>query len=234
MLTVKNMLAHSSSVAITERKFVGLSITEMPRKSTNIVELDFILESLPNLKATKEEIEEVGNEFSGNNRVILSNKNATAKKLVEATKNNRPFLMSFATHAVNSNEWKTEQSSLVIYADTGKTISLLDPNTIAGIGIGADNVFLSACETYSSNAASVGLGNTLVSSFLLNGSRSVLTSTIPVEDNATRKLMSLIAKDLVPDKYPKLSRSFQKSVKKLLQSEYAHPRFWSGFRVMGE
>ena len=234
MLAVKNMLAHSGSAAITERKFVGLSITEMPRKSTNIVELDFILESLPDLKATKEEIEEVGNEFSDNNRVILNNKNATAKKLIEATKNNRPFLMSFATHAVNSNEWKTEQSSLVIYGDTGETISLLDPNTIAGIGIGADNVFLSACETYSSNAASVGLGNTLVSSFLLNGSRSVLTSTIPVEDNATRKLMSLIAKDIVPDKFPKLSRSFQKSVKKLLQSEYAHPRFWSGFRVMGE
>ena len=53
MLAVKNMLAHSGFAAITERKFVGLSITEMPRKPTNIVELDFILESLPDLKATK-------------------------------------------------------------------------------------------------------------------------------------------------------------------------------------
>ena len=119
MLAVKNMLAHSGFAAITERKFVGLSITEMPRKSANIVELDFILESLPDLKATKEEIEEIGNEFSGNNRVILSNSNATAQKQ-SATKNNRPFLMSFATHAISSNEWKTEQSSLVIYGDTGK------------------------------------------------------------------------------------------------------------------
>ena len=152
---------------------------------------------------------------------------------MEATKNKYPFLLSFATHAIKSNERNNDVSSLVLYGENSESISLLDPNSIVDYGLGAENIFLSACETYSVNSDSAGLGNTLVSSFLLNGSRSILTSNLPVEDSATKKLMTMIARDLVTDKFPQLSKSFQKSVKALQNSEYAHPRFWSGFRVVG-
>ena len=111
---------------------------------------------------------------------------------------------------------------------------VLTPDEIVDSGLAGDIVLLSACKTNFRSGAFSSWKNSLVSSFLLNGARSVLASDWLVDDEATKTLMVNVAVELQKNNNISLSRALQLAVRKMRKTRHHHPYFWASFRVIGE
>lgn len=216
-----------------ERKFLGVGIGNFQPFIAASSRLKEMSPDLPNLKQTIPEITITGEFFEKDQRVLLLDETATKANLKLVTEGKDYFLMSFATHAVKNinNRGKTV---LVLQGEKNIESYFLLPEEIIEFGISAENVFLSACSTYEVANTEFGLDDTLVASFLMNGTRSVLTSNIPVEDKATKKLTTLITKNLVSKLSKNLSAAYRDAIIAMLESNYRAPKYWAGFRAIGE
>lgn len=117
------------------------------------------------------------------------------------------------------------------FARTQGQVGMLTAEQILYLPLPADLVTLSACQTGLGQVSGEGIIG-LSRSFLVAGARAVLVSLWSVSDAATAELMTAFYQGYIEldHKAVALQRAMQELRKK---QEYAHPRFWAPFVVVG-
>ncbi|MCO6488971.1 MAG: CHAT domain-containing protein [Phaeodactylibacter sp.] len=165
--------------------------------------------------------------FQEDRKRLLLRRDATEDAFMQEAESYN--IIHLATHGF-SHEEKPEKSFLV-FSRTKKEDGLLQPNEILRLPLVADLVVLSACQTGLGKITGEGVAGTS-RSFLIAGARSVLVSLWKVDDNATSELMQ---------RFYRLYHNGQTKAEALRcamlelkeQSQYAHPRYWAGFYLVG-
>ncbi|MGQ0761632.1 MAG: CHAT domain-containing protein [Acidobacteriota bacterium] len=155
--------------------------------------------------------------------------------------------LHLSTHGVAENE--APLFSRVVLEPTATDDGNLTVREIFELGLRADLVTLSACETgrsFPSGGYDFSerdrLG--LIEAFLHANSRSVLASLLPVSDRATTVLMTRFYRELAPSrtKVDALAASQRAMLRGEIESpvsnqapaaRFNHPRFWSPFILVG-
>ena len=126
-----------------------------------------------------------------------------------------------------------DQSVLLVHGDPEDPSSIfLTTEEIIQLGLSAENVLLSACETFDADAENSSFDDTLVSSFLLNGSKAVVASGWPIEDRGTREFMFKLVKIKLSEGVS-LSKAMQLASKEMIGGEFSSPYYWSAFKLIG-
>jgi CHAT domain-containing protein len=117
------------------------------------------------------------------------------------------------------------------FLDSQGASGLLTAEQILYLPLPADLVTLSACQTGLGQISGDGMIG-LARSFLVAGARAVLVSQWSVSDEATAELMLAFYRHYLAldDKALALQRAMQEL---RAREEYAHPRYWAPFVVVG-
>lgn len=189
------------------------------------------INALPSLPYTSVEMKSFAKQLK-NSKVYSQSKATESNVRQQLDQNNH--ILSFATHAL-SVEYPSGKtlSALVLTPESGTTNideGLLTTEDIESMGINAELVVLSACNTaFSEDGKSNDLSG-LTSSFIFAGAKNVLVSTAQISDVATAKLMAEFYAN-VDDGY---SKALMTGMNGMINSEeYSHPYYWANFRLIG-
>ncbi len=127
--------------------------------------------------------------------------------------------------------------SYVELAETRGELGLLEAREVFGLGLRAQLLTLSACETavgsssrWDAPAGEDWLG--LAAAFLGAGAENVLASLWQVEDLATAELMQRFYRHLASG--TPLAQSLAEAQRELIANpDTAHPFYWAGFVLIG-
>ena len=192
-----------------------------------------LLANLADIPEAKIEIETISDLFGVNETTTFINAAATKKNLVSAIERERPEFISFATHSFKLKLRGENQSVLLLHGDPKDPSSIfLTPEEIIQLGLSAENVLLSACETFDASSENTSFDDTLVSSFLLNGSKAVVASGWPIDDRGTREFMFKLIK-IKTTEGVSLSKAMQLASKEMIGGEFSSPYYWSAFKLIG-
>lgn len=143
-------------------------------------------------------------------------------------------VLHFALHSAIDRDFP-DRSGLVLTSHSGDTEDdLLQAREIMGLKLNADLVTLSACDGASGTPEGIAGTNSLVQAFLMAGARSVVASVWQADDTFTAALMRRF--------YANLHAGQEKAealtlAKRELLKEWgsnAAPRYWAGFRIVGD
>ena len=109
----------------------------------------------------------------------------------------------------------------------------LTPKDIFELGLRADFVILSACETFDKKPLSMKYSNSLLTSLLLNSSKQILVSLWPVEDKVTSFFITEIVRFLSLDQNKTLITAQQEAILSMIENGYNNPKQWASFIVVG-
>jgi CHAT domain-containing protein len=138
-------------------------------------------------------------------------------------------ILHLATHGVAYSE--DPLASFVALATPADGDGLLTVRRALDLALPADLVTLSACQTGLGKLSGDGMIG-LSRAFLVAGARAVLVSQWSVSDEATALLMeSFYQHYLAHDNKAIALQRAMKTVRNL--PEYAHPRYWAAFAVVG-
>ena len=109
----------------------------------------------------------------------------------------------------------------------------------AKLSLNGDWVLLSACNTASADGTAQADGlSGLAKAFFYAGSRALLVSHWSVGSDAavdlTTKMMALLANDATLGRAEALRRSMIAMMENEAKPQYAHPKYWAPFVVVGE
>lgn len=216
--------------------FWGIGISDFTFSEKQFIPQGFEeLTGLSKLPQANEEINSIANLFPDKDVELLLGSEATKNNILNLMKKPRPRILSFATHSIEiSNENENTIALVLSPKNDNASNMVLTPDEIVDSGLAGDIVLLSACKTNFRSGAFSSWKNSLVSSFLLNGARSVLASDWLVDDEATKTLMVNVAVELQKNNNISLSRALQLAVRKMRKTRHHHPYFWASFRVIGE
>ena len=159
-------------------------------------------------------------------------KDAATKSAVEGADLASFRVIAFATHGLLAAESPTGEPALVMTPTLGLDDGLLTATEIAGLKLDADLIVLSACNTA---APLLGYGadglSGLARAFFHAGARAVLVSHWPVDAQATRTLMRLLASSRMEGAAVAFNRAAQALRN---QPGFAHPAFWAPFDLVGQ
>jgi CHAT domain-containing protein len=231
-LSIKNYSLLAFAPVFGEKEIVsnGLRSLNLTSEEYNSIENDKFI-SLPNSKKEVKAIAKIL-EKKGKTMVLLE-RNATKKKLLQAIKKKPYQFLHIATHSiVNINNPKL--SALACYTDNeNANDDLLFATEIQMEEIQADLVVLSSCE---SGIGRLIEGEGLIAlnrSFIYSGARNVLFSLWKVNDQYSSDLMINFYKNYM--KTPSYTTALRQAKLQLLQNPTtANPRFWAPFVLMGE
>jgi CHAT domain-containing protein len=169
----------------------------------------------------------------GPNSLRLVGRNATESR-VKMVARRRYGIAHFATHGLIDQEFPL-RSALLLASDpsAGGDDGLLQAREIYGLGLKADMVVLSSCQTALGRVVAGEGVLSLAQAFLHGGARSVVASLWRVDDRRAAELMSRF--------YDRLSRGDGKAealrrakLDLLRESPGLAPRFWASFVLIGE
>ncbi|MBN1400493.1 MAG: CHAT domain-containing protein [Anaerolineae bacterium] len=172
------------------------------------------------------EAEAIAALFPGERRVLLMGPEASRERVQALMPNHG--IVHLASHGLADAE--DPNGSFVILGG-GAQDSLLTARHVLDLSLPADLVALSACQTGLGRVSGDGIIG-LSRAFLAAGARAVLVSLWSVSDAATAALMTAFYQHYLAldDKAIALQRAMR--VVRALP-EYAHPRFWAPFVVIG-
>jgi CHAT domain-containing protein len=187
--------------------------------------------SLPALKYSGLEIENIAHLFRQNKVTVLEKENATERWL-----KSNPLadykIIHFSAHSVIDDKKPTRSAIVLSYRQNLVGNGLLQTRDIYNLKLNADLVTLSACQT--------GLGQFirgegiegLSRAFFYAGSSSVLMSLWSVNDQATYLLMERFYRHLKSSE--PLMGALRNAKLEMIQSRtLSHPYYWAGFVING-
>jgi CHAT domain-containing protein len=194
------------------------------------------------LPETAGELRAMAKVLGANDRTIWLRERATEHS-VKSLDLRRFRTIAFATHGVMSGQLKgVSEPGLILTPPKSGTVEddgYLSSGEIAQLKLNADWVILSACNTAAADGTPDAEGlSGLAKAFFYAGARSLLVSHWSVETEATVALTTGMIETY--QKYPELGKAaaHQKSILALMNTvgrpEFAHPRYWAPFVVVGE
>lgn len=198
---------------------------QLPVGDLNELTRDHLFQPLP---GSGKEVKAIAEQSGG---TVLTGKAANKSDfLAQCEKYN---ILHLATHSI-VNEVLGEYSFVALHAGkTPQKADLLFARDIYGLGLSANLVVLSACETalgqYREDEGMVGLTR----AFQCAGARNVAASLWTVNDAGTSALMVHFHQEI--QKGMPYNRALSNAKRKFLREnrQYAHPYFWAGFILHG-
>ena len=246
-------LERSSKTRITSAsKFLGVgdpkflnSIVKSPSSDEEISFLrggfikdtKVISERYDELPFTGKELKEIGEIF--NKSSLLMRENANEKNIKDLDLKNYDVI-SFATHAEVFGSFKDFNEPFLVLSPPKKSSQnddgLLTTSEISELDLDAELVILSACNTSSkSNKYAAGFSG-LINSFFAAGSKSVIATHWPVEDEAGYLLMSETMKKVI-NLDQSISVALQNTKIEFIKGKYGEkfkkPLFWAPYVYVG-
>jgi CHAT domain-containing protein len=162
---------------------------------------------------------------------------AVTPAAVEAAPLSRYRTLEFATHALAPGELSSAEAALAMAPDRTAPDGLLPVSRIATLKLNADLVVLSGCSTAGPGHTGGETLSGLASAFLFAGSRAVLVSQWPtISDAASRLIVGMfnaVAHNPGLGRAASLRQSMLEMADNPPSPEYAHPRFWAPFVIVG-
>ena len=246
-------LERSSKIRITSAsKFLGVG---NPKFSNNMFkspssdeEISFlrggfikdtkvISERYDELPFTGKELKEIGEIF--NKASLLTREKASEKNIKDLNLKDYDVI-SFATHAEVFGSFKDFNEPFLVLSPPKKSSQdddgLLTTSEISELDINTELVILSACNTSSkSNKYAAGFSG-LINSFFAAGSKSVIATHWPVEDEAGYLLMSETMKKVIKSDLS-ISKALQNTKIEFIKGKYGEkfkkPLFWAPYVYVG-
>jgi len=207
------------------------------------------LNGLPNLPETREELKQIALSLGSNEENIYLGNKANEDNVKAA--NLKQFrVVAFATHGLVAGDLDgLEQPALALTPPeeaSEENDGLLQMGEVLGLGMNADWVVLSACNTASGDKSLANEGLTgLTQAFFYAGSRALLVSLWPVESTSTQQLTTAMFSAAIKDNQLGRAASLQQARLRLIDGSgymsegkelfsYAHPIFWAAFIAVGE
>jgi CHAT domain-containing protein/tetratricopeptide (TPR) repeat protein len=157
---------------------------------------------------------------------------AATETAVKTALNHRFTYVHLAVHAFSSTD--PTRSSLVLLSDPHNSEDgFLQASEILQYKIPAKLVVLSACDTASGPIQGQEGVSALSTAFLLAGSRSVVSTLWPVEDQASLALMRAFYRHLQAERNPEDSLAAAKRDILSRLGPKSDPSYWAGFIVQG-
>ncbi len=196
--------------------------------------------ALPALPATEAEVTNVAAAFGEAERIILTGSEATEAR-VRSLGEGRRSVALFATHGLLAGEiGGLREPALVLtppqQATGADDDGLLQASEIARLGLAADLVILSACNSAAGRNATAPAYTGLANAFLTSGTQSLMLSHWRVRDDAAARLTvdTLSAARSGTD----LATALQQAQLTLMADTdvdgSAHPSIWAPFVLIGE
>lgn len=192
------------------------------------------LESLPRLRGSGLEAESIAGAIGTRSTDLHSGFAATREAFLKADLG-RYKMLHLATHALSDSE-RPERSGVVLSGvapDGSRLDQFVRLQDIYALGLNADLVVLSACET--------GIGKelrgegllSLNNAFIQAGARSVVSTLWKVDDDASQLFMghfySEIAKGRTPSESLRLAQTALRS-----EPRFRSPFYWAAFTLHGD
>lgn len=145
----------------------------------------------------------------------------------------------FATHALLPHDFNCWAEPVLLTSGpaAGDTTEdgFLVASEIAELGLDADLVVLSACNTASPQGGAGGDSlSGLARAFFYAGARSLLVTHWPIPDRPTERLMSRLFGDLAAQDLSVAEALRQAQVALIADPQLAHPFNWAAFSVVGD
>jgi CHAT domain-containing protein len=143
-------------------------------------------------------------------------------------------ILHFALHSAIDRDFP-DRSGLVLTSQSGDADDdLLQAREIIGLKLNADLVTLSACDGAAGTPEGIAGTDSLVQAFLMAGARSVVASVWQADDTFTAALMRRFYARLQSghDKAEALTLAERELLKEWGRS--AAPKYWAGFRIVGD
>ena len=143
-------------------------------------------------------------------------------------------VLHFALHSAIDRDFP-DRSGLVLTSHSGDADDdLLQAREIIGLKLNAELVTLSACDGAAGTPEGLAGTNSLVQAFLMAGARSVVASVWQADDTFTAALMRRFYANLRSghDKAEALTLAKRELLKEWGPS--AAPKYWAGFRIVGD
>ncbi len=150
--------------------------------------------------------------------------NALAPELRDAS------VLHLATHAV-VHQGASERASLRLASDAGSAPVTL--RSLADLDLQADLIYLSCCEGARASRPGAGLTG-FARAFLAAGARTVVASAIRVDDEASGELARLFYAGWLAGADKASALRAAKLALREARPEWAHPYYWSFYRIIGE
>lgn len=190
---------------------------------------------MPELPGTKEEVKEIRYLFlSTDHKPMVRLENEANENFLKSSDLAQFKYLHFATHGI-VNESKPELSRIFLTPDATDDGNLYS-GEIYSLGINADLVTLSACETGLGQIAKgegiVGLSRAL----MYAGAKNLIVSLWQVSDSSTAELMiDFYRQHLHHSQNPYFSDDLQKAKLNLIASgKFANPYYWAPFILVGK
>jgi len=188
------------------------------------------LDDLAPLPGARSEAAAVAAFFPADRTVVLVGDEASEEQVLAHPMLSRASNLHFATHAVASSDLP-EHSGLVLGSTAGGD-GLLQAFEVFDLSLNADLVVLSGCDTALGPELSGEGMMGLTRAFLYAGADAVVISLWPVEDRATRELMTGFYRRL---EHAGPATALRDAKLELAQKPgFDHPFYWAPFVLVGE
>jgi CHAT domain-containing protein/tetratricopeptide (TPR) repeat protein len=200
------------------------------------------IRNAPRLAETADELRAMGKTLKAGPDAIWLQESATETR-VKGLDLSKYRTIAFATHGVMAGEIKgVGESGLILTPPKQGTVEddgYLSASEVAKLKLNADWVVLSACNTAAADGTPGAEGlSGLAKAFFYAGARSLLVSHWPVDSDATVQLTTTMLSEYEAHPGQGKAEAHRKAMMTLMatpdQPEYAHPKFWAPFVVVGE
>jgi CHAT domain-containing protein len=140
-------------------------------------------------------------------------------------------ILHFACHGFLNERYPFRSSLILSRSARAEEDGFLEMREIYGLSMNAALVVLSACQSGKGLLERSEGVMDLARPFFYAGARSVLASLWPVDDEATRALMSDFYHALAAGTPVEIALSGAKQ--RMLRSSWSHPFYWAGFLLQG-
>jgi CHAT domain-containing protein/Tfp pilus assembly protein PilF len=225
------------------QRVAARSITSFYRGAQ--VDIAALGQHLPQLPATRKEVNEIARELKADSRDMKLGAAAT-ETAVKQTALDQYRIVYFATHGLVAGELepfaKSQAEPALVLSipeqPTDLDDGLLTASEVAQLKLDADWVVLSACNTAAEEKPGAEALSGLARAFFYAGARSLLVSHWNVDDEAAARLMigtlRAISRNLKLSHAEALRHSMLAMLDSATSDVEADPRLWAPFVVVGE
>jgi CHAT domain-containing protein/tetratricopeptide (TPR) repeat protein len=224
---------------------VAANVTAARGIRGTVADITELKTALPPLPDTADELKEVAASVNADPADVILGRNATESR-VKQEKLDQFRIVYFATHGLLAGEvadfakLNAEPALVLSLPDkpTDFDDGLLTASEVAQLKLNADWVVLSACNTASAEKPGAEALSGLARAFFYAGGRSLLVSNWEVETKSAVALMVGTFAALAAEPNLSHGEALQKSMVAAIENtqhpEWADPKFWAPFVVVGE
>ena len=210
-----------------------------------IADTKLLAEALPPLPETADELRAVARALEVGSEDIKLGQAATVSTVKRAPLDNYRVVY-FATHALVAGEVekfakvKAEPALVLSIPDkpTEEDDGLLRASDVAMLKMNADFVVLSACNTAAGDKPGAEALSGLARAFFYAGGRSLIVSNWQVDSDSTVTLMTGLFDALKTNSHLSHAEALRLSMLRMINNpskpEWAQPKYWAPFIVVGE